>query len=206
MKSLNVMTCVVLSVLTGCVPGSGDNSQTEANAAAAKLEREADKLVADADNTLNGMSGSATTGKSAADESAWTYAVREDKMRGASGKTASVTSTDTLNLSSPYGETTPELTIRQDPKFGFDIYITSDGQPQCDEYSHPTVSVKFDDGPVRTWGCNGAADGSPGIVFFNAEKAFLAKLKTSKTLMVEVDYYDSGRQQFSFPVAGLKWD
>lgn len=196
------MGCAALLMLGACVPPSANNSPKNAAADAA-----ADRIMANADDTANAADLAAEAAKPA--ETAgpgWSYSTSEDKMRGATGRTATLASTDTLSLGFPYGETTPELTIRQDPKFGFDIYFTSEGQPQCDDYSNPTVSVKFDNEPVREWGCNRAADGSPGIVFFDSEKTLLAKLKTAKTMMVEVNYYDAGRQQFSFPVAGLKWE
>lgn len=136
----------------------------------------------------------------------WNCAVRKDEMRGSTSKTASISAMEELHLAPPYGDTTPELRIRSDPKFGFNILITSEGQPLCRSYSNETLSVKFDNGPVREWSCNGAADGSPGVVFFNREGSLLKAIKDAKRMTVEISYYDNGREQMTFPVAGLKWN
>jgi hypothetical protein len=135
----------------------------------------------------------------------WVYDTKADEMRGGIRKLAQVSASQSLSLGFPYGETTPILNVRQDPKYGFDIFITSDGQPLCRSYQDDTVSVKFDTGPVQEWRCGEAEDGSPGILFFLNPRALITKIKGSEKMAVEVNYYDNGRQQFSFPVKGLVW-
>lgn len=126
-------------------------------------------------------------------------------MRGAMSKTATVAAVEPINLPWPYGESTPELNLRQDPKYGFDIFITANGQFLCRSYSNDTVSVKFDDGPITNWPCAGADGGSPEIVFINNDSGFLARLKKAQKVTIEAQMYQAGRQQMKFPVTGLKW-
>jgi hypothetical protein len=153
--------------------------------------------VTNVDAGAGGNASSATQG--------WQYENKTDQMRGSTSKIASVDALQTLSLAFPYGDTIPTLNIRQDPKFGFDIYLTSKGQPLCRSYENETVSVKFDNGPVQEWRCNEAADGSAGVVFFQNARNLLGKIKSSEKMAVEVNYYDNGRQQFTFPVKGLDW-
>lgn len=182
-------------LLAGCDPAiqSGQNAQSD---------------NASGDGGNDAASANASEGVGAAPAkpaTAWQYDSKTDQMRGAVSKTAQVDSENTLSLAFPYGETKPTLNIRQDPKFGFDIYITSNGQPLCRSYDNDTISVKFDSGPIQEWRCTEAADGSPGIVFFDNQRALLPKIKAATKMVVEINYYDNGRQQFSFPVKGLDW-
>lgn len=195
MKNVVLLTTFALAA---CGPrANSSNTSTDMTNA----EVLADNLEAVAGNLAAGATAAAKDS-----DGGWTYDERQDEMRGATGRAARIESDKTLSLGFPYGETRPVLTVRQDPKFGFDIYITSEGQPQCNDImDRGEISVKFDSGPVKEWSCARAADGSPGIVFFNSEKALLAKLKASRRMIVEIEYYNAGRQQFGFNVAGLKW-
>lgn len=203
MRSL-ILAAILL--VAGCAPSQSQNATEIAD----NLDATADNLGVAAENvsgaTQNQTDDSVAEVNDAtgASTDSWQYKESHDEMRGGTRKIASLAANDVIHLGSPYGDTTPELNIRRDPKFGFDIYITSDGQPLC-PFQEEHVSVKFDDGPVREWGCAEASDGSPGIVFFNGESSLLDHLKNSKKMMVEIQYYDAGRQQITFPVAGLKW-
>ncbi|WP_159981927.1 MULTISPECIES: hypothetical protein [unclassified Novosphingobium] len=144
--------------------------------------------------------------ESAKPESKWTYSTNKDEMRGSESHYASLKSDAEIQLDFPYGEQTPEILIRQSPKFGFDILVgVASGQIQCSEYSDGHLSVKFDDGPIQRFGCTEAADGSSNMVFVDNAKSFLAKLKTSKKVIVEAQFYQNGMQQMTFQPAGLEW-
>jgi hypothetical protein len=140
------------------------------------------------------------------DTSRWNYTERRDEMRNSSARLASISAEEPIRLAFPYGESTPELTIRQDPKYGFDIFVTANGQFLCRSYDDDVVSVKFDNGPIESWACANAESGSSDIVFISNARSFLAKLKKAKRVVIEADMYDAGRQQMAFAVAGLKWE
>ena len=73
-------------------------------------------------------------------------------------------------------------------------------------HNDDTLSIKFDDGPIREWSCAEADGGSSGIVFINNAGAFLAQLKKAKKVIIEAQMYEAGRQQMTFEVTGLKWE
>ena len=162
-------------------------------------------LVADNMEAMVDHIDDGSTESTRSSSSGWAYDETKDEMRGENSKQAVLSSTNTLSLAFPYGSTQPELHLRKDPKFGFDIYITSDGQPLCRSYNNDTLSVKFDAGPIREWSCAEAADGSSGVVFFNSKQRLLTAIKKSKEMIVEINYYHAGRQQIAFNTEGLKW-
>lgn len=67
------------------------------------------------------------------------------------------------------------------------------------------ASVKFDDGPIRTIALARSTDMSSAGLFVSKLAPFLQDLKKAKRLIVEVDVFRNGRQQFVFEdVSGLK--
>lgn len=197
MMPREILIATALLALAGCNV-QPSNTTAEADLAADNLEAMADNMDAMANEAI--AAASPTT-----NSSGWIYNEKKDEMRGATTKTATVESSTPLNLDFPYGESTPRLHVRQDPKWGFDIFITANGPFLCRSYDD-TVSVKFDNGPIREWSCAEGDGGSSDIIFFNREQSFLAELKKAKKVIVEVSMYNAGRQQITFPVAGLKWE
>ena len=147
------------------VINAGDNAMAEIAATADNLESAADAAM-----------GAETSSS----KSGWQYNQSKDEMRGATGKVATTDALEPIRLPFPYGESTPSLTLRKDPKYGFDIFLRANGQFLCRSYNNDTVSVKFDGGPIREWSCAEADGGSSELVFINRESAFLAELKKAK--------------------------
>ncbi|KQN78915.1 hypothetical protein ASE91_13610 [Sphingomonas sp. Leaf62] len=171
------------------------------------LEALADNLEATANTLLSDGGGDApaSTAATTEPESGWVYNSETDKMRGGTNKTATVSATEPINLDFPYGQSTPSLVVRQDAKYGFDIYVSANGQFLCRSYSDDTISVKFDDGPIREWACAEPESGSSEIVFITQGKRFLSQLRKAKEVTIEAPMYEAGRQQMTFRVSGLKW-
>ena len=139
--------------------------------------------------------------------SEWSYSKEKDEMRGGETRYAQVEATDTIKLDFPYGEQRGRILVRQSPKFGFDILVgVPSGQIICNAYTNSHVSVKFDGGPIRRFGCNDASDGSDNMVFIEGAKGFLASLKNSKKVVVEAEFFQNGLQQMTFNTANLKWE
>lgn len=140
-------------------------------------------------------------------ESAWSYSEDKDEMRGGTTYYASLTGTNTLNLGFPYGDQQGKVLVRQSPQFGFDILLGVDsGQILCNSFSNSHINVKFDDGPIRRYGCTDASDGTNNMIFVQGAKGFLTNLKKSKKMVVEAAFYQNGMQQMTFETAGLKWE
>lgn len=139
--------------------------------------------------------------------SEWNYSTEKDEMRGVETRYAQVEATNTINLDFPYGEQRGRILVRQSPKFGFDILVgVPSGQIMCNAYSNSHISVKFDDGPIRRYGCTDASDGSNSMIFVQGAKGFLANLKKSKKVVVEAEFFQNGLQQMTFNTANLKWE
>jgi hypothetical protein len=66
--------------------------------------------------------------------------------------------------------------------------------------------VKFDDGPIQQIRCADVSDGRSNLVFLSNPRAFLSKLKSSKKLVVEAEFFQNGNQQLVFDTSGLKWE
>ncbi|HEX2764741.1 MAG TPA: hypothetical protein VHM92_12975 [Allosphingosinicella sp.] len=194
---------LLIAVATGaCEAPSANNLTTRSS--------ESDALLNDANNALADTSTVAANATTAGedlsnDRPGWTYSETKDEMRGSIGRSARIDALAAISLGFPYGESTPQLVLRQDPKYGFDIYLTANGQFLCRSYDDDTISVKFDNGPIEQWACADAESGSSDIVFVVRAESFLAKLRKAKRLIVEADMYEAGRQQMKFEVGGLKW-
>lgn len=191
----------LLILLGGC------EAQPQSNVAATAVE---DPMMSNLDATaLNDLDASIDNllaeAPPEAPQTGWSYSEKKDEMRGNTARFARLSARDQIHLDFPYGASTPELALRQDPKYGFDIYLSANGQFLCRSWDDDTISVKFDDGPIESWACADAESGSSDIIFITAAERFLAKLRKAKRVVIEADMYQAGRQQMSFDVAGLEW-
>lgn len=137
----------------------------------------------------------------------WEYNESEDEMRGATSYFASNESINTVELQFPYqGGTRLNILLRDNAKHGKDImFIVNKGQIFCG-YQDCHVNIKFDDGEVQRYETTEAEAGSSEVLFLtNNIGGFVKKLKNSKTVTVEVNFYNHGAEQFKFDVYGLEW-
>ena len=136
----------------------------------------------------------------------WVYSETEDPMGGAT-KTACVMSSDRVHLDFPYDDQEMRLCIRRSPKFGLDAYATliSDGQILCNSYSQCHIRLRFDDAAARSWSGGEASDGSSNIIFLENVSGLISSIKSSKTMRLELEFYQNGVQTVTFDVVGLKW-
>lgn len=139
-------------------------------------------------------------------ESEWSYSTEKDEMRGVESRFAQLEAVNAIHLDFPYGEQRGQLLVRQSAKHGFDILVgVPSGQILCNSFQDTFINVKFDDGPIQRYGCSDASDGTNNMVFIQGSKNFLGKLKKSKKLIVEMEFYQNGVQQMTFNIANLKW-
>ncbi|MDO5686466.1 MAG: hypothetical protein Q4G42_03630 [Neisseria sp.] len=150
--------------------------------------------------------GNANIAKSEA--SKWQYSEKRDEMRGSTTYWATLKSNNKVAFDFPYnGGSYLTLELRKDPQYGNDVMFSiSKGQFTC--VMGCKGSVKFDDGQVQSVNLTGASDGSADVVFIQGSKSivnFVDKIKKSKTMMVEFEFYNEGRNQFKFDTANLEW-
>lgn len=140
-------------------------------------------------------------------ESKWKYSEQNDEMRGAVTKFAHLDGENSIKLDFPYGEQKGLIQIQRSGDNGLDVLVgVKSGQIMCNTYRATHVSVKFDDGPIQKIRCADVSDGRSNLVFLSNPSAFLSKLKSSKKLVVEAEFFQNGNQQLVFDTSGLKWE
>lgn len=159
-------------------------------------------------------SPTATDGASPAPEasppappSKWEYSENKDEMRGTTTRYASLDSENEVDMEFPYGTVRGKLLVRKRPEDGLNvIFSVEKGQVLCNGISgNSYVSIKFDDKPVQKFSCTDSSDGSSEHAFIEAASRALAGLKGAKRTIIEAEFFQRGRQQFTFDTAGLDW-
>ncbi len=138
--------------------------------------------------------------------SKWMYETNETKM-GESQKFAQIKSDDILDFDFPYqGGSESTLTVRRQ-KGQTDIYYqVSKGQiVSASPIDGGSIRVKFDNEKPMTIGVNGASDYSSDIIFLDSTSKLISKLKSSKKMVIEVEFYNEGNRQIEFDVQGFEW-
>lgn len=137
----------------------------------------------------------------------WTYDKSADQLSGGSIISAATVSTNSVNFSAPYdGGSTLEIYLRKHPRSGTDALISiSKGQIVCDVSDGCPIHVRFDGGKARTFTGWIPTDYSSTALFLRPTGAFIAGLARSKKVVIEVEFFEQGRQQFTFNTAGLHW-
>ncbi len=138
----------------------------------------------------------------------WRYGTSEDKMGRGTAKHAYTESVNTIELEFPYqGPQHATLTVRTHPKYGKDIFVSVErGQFTCEQYDNCTVSVRFDNGSIRTYRYSGTTSaGDNSTIFINDYNTFLSAIKKSKRVKIEAAFFNNGKQVLDFNVDGLKW-
>ena len=138
----------------------------------------------------------------------WIYDETKDEMSGDSTYLATNTSTNMVELEFPYsGGTNLNIVLRKDAEHGNDvIFAVNKGQLFC-TYNDCYISAKFDDGPVEKFTTAEAEAGSSEVLFLaNNQSGFVKKLKSAQSVMIEVQFFNHGKEQFKFDVSDLNWD
>lgn len=207
-KRTSVLTWIAaifigLMVLSAVMSGFSDDT-SNSNAAVNEESPDAIQVIpTSSENNSNedvASEAEATTSK-------WQYDESVDEMRGQSSYFAINKSNNVVDLGFPYGQDVDlNIIIRDDAEYGKDVlFAVNKGQLFC-SYQDCYVSVKFDDGPVQKLVANEAEAGSSEVLFLaNDISSFVNKLKKSDSVMIEVNFFDHGKEQFKFDVSGLDW-
>ena len=139
--------------------------------------------------------------------SKWTYDSQRDEMRSEVSEFASVNSENTIEFGFPYGEQPASITVRKNPQYGIDVMFgIPSGQILCHGFGDSYLNVKFDDGPIRRFDCNGSSDGTSEVSFIVNSRQFISALKESDRTIIEAEFYQAGRQQYIFDTHDLVWE
>lgn len=211
------MACAVaFSIqLAGCSPrNEGANADKQKIAA---LEREIAELKAAAASAKPATvaaeaAPSSTTAPASTPESEpdavgsqWSYSASEEKMTGGVIKTASVSSSNTVEFDFPYtGAQHGRLILRTSPRHGKDVIFRIErGQLLCTSYDGCSVQVRFDDDKPVRYSATGPADGSSEVLFIDNYSGFLNRLKKAKRVRLSASIYQQGAPIFEFDVSGF---
>jgi len=193
-KAVGCLAIVAAVLALAYCSGNSPSSSPTTNA----LEGTNDASPSDA--LLNASSSST-------DASNWSYSESRDDMRNRTDKFAEVVSDNEQAFDFPYnGGSHVTLRLQKFRSNNTDaIFQVDKGQFVCHSYSGGQIAVKFDNGPIRKFGCNDPNDGDTSVIFVEPPGSFLAALKRSSTVTLEAEFYQEGVRQFTFKTKGLKW-
>lgn len=141
----------------------------------------------------------------------WTYDESKDEMRNIESKFASISSDNQAQFNFPYdGGSNLTITLRKRTNEPSEImFVVSKGQYSCDTISDNCyASVKFDDNAIESIALDAPADHSSDVLFIKSTRdteSFIKSLLRSKSVIVELPFYQEGKKQFKFSPDGLKW-
>lgn len=136
----------------------------------------------------------------------WVYGEDYDKMRNATTYMAVTKSNEVMDLGFPYNEVQEMIMIRKRKVDGTSVILQlTEGQYSCG-FDGCTITVKFDDNAPVKYSVSKSSDLNSNVLFVNNKTKFINKLKTSKYVMIETDFFQHGRETFTFNVTGLKWN
>ncbi len=138
--------------------------------------------------------------------SAWSYSEDEDKMTSKKINYASVTAKDELEFDFPYnGGAVATFTIRKKNN-RTDIYLQVSKGQFNNTFDGGQIRIRFDENSPKKYSFSGASDASSDIIFINSTKDVISKIKVSKKMLVEAEFFNEGNRQMEFDITGLKWD
>jgi hypothetical protein len=138
----------------------------------------------------------------------WEYDVAVDSMTSKRTLTASLSSSNSLSLNSPYsGPNFGRLFVRQHPVHGVDVAVVIDkGQIICDISNGCNIAVRFDDKPVTTFLAVRPTDYSSTTLFFRGSARFIAAARQAKRILIQMTVFQHGQQVLEFDAsAPLTW-
>jgi hypothetical protein len=139
--------------------------------------------------------------------STWSYRTDSDKMDGSKSFFAQLYSTNQLEFAFPYnGGSSGVITIRKRNGKNEVILDITKGQFLDNISDDRYVRMKFDSQKLFSVSYSGTTDYRSTEIFLNSPSLIISKLKKSKKLLLDIEFYEAGRQQFEFDVANLVWE
>ncbi|MBD2699201.1 hypothetical protein IC229_01040 [Spirosoma sp. BT702] len=191
----------LLNVLAflGCADKKKPTTSTITNPVAVTSDTNTSQPVSNVSETQiyvkNNVAGSDT----------WQYSNRVDKEKRTVYK-ASITSPKLLEFEFPYsGGSVATLTLRK-RESDTHVYIqVSKGQFNR-SFQGGNARIRFDGRPPVNYSFSAAENGSANVIFFDSEKALIKQLKSSRSMVVDVEFAGQGTRQIMFRIANLKWN
>lgn len=140
--------------------------------------------------------------ESEAPQTSWEYRESVDEMDDSVSKFWTLTSISPVSLEWPYGEQYVYITVRHTKKWGWDVFIHLDkANINGSKYDNTNYIYARFDGQTKTkWYFSESSSGRSNTIFIDKTKKFISKLKTSKTLLIEIPFYEDGRKIAKFVI------
>jgi hypothetical protein len=166
----------------------------------------------DDEETGNSVKSSISTTSESSDtnetenNSNWKYSEDIDEMDNTKRVVARINSDNSIKFEFPYGNSDFSLNVRN-WKSNTDIYLSCSKCQFISGFSgEKTYRIKFDDEAPINVSANHSTSGSSDVIFLGSESKIISKLKNSKKLMIEAEFYDSGMDNIIFYTKGFEWD
>ncbi len=188
-----------LLVGTGC---SGDKKTTQATQPG--LVPAADKAEPPKD-TAPDRTRPVVPGNNPAAPTTWVYENRVEAVDESVTHRASLTSPTRLQFGFPYtGGSTVRLALRERDNDALVSLHVSNGVFN-QSFQGGSVQIRFDGGPPVTHRYSAAQNGSATVIFLDQPDAIIRQLKSTRTIVIDLDFYNQGKRQLTFRTAGLRW-
>ena len=205
MKNTYAIIVLLFAILIqSCTKNSTKISDDEMTINVDSLMKQTIKEVQEASDSIIKASNIATMKNK---QYKWTYSEKEDKMTSSQTHYAEIEANEVLRFGFPYdGGSTATLTLRTKNKSNKDIYLRiSKGQFKSDS-GGGSVKIRFDDNTAKNYSYSEASDGSSDIIFLNNVNSITEKLKKSKVVLIQVEFYQEGLRTIEFYTEGLNWE
>ncbi len=137
----------------------------------------------------------------------WEYRESKDKMTDEKSYFATCKSINTVYFDFPYsGGSTFTLTLRKMNQNNHVLLRVSKGQFMASLFGSEQLRIKFDEGITQKYSYSSPSDGSSDVIFINNESNFISKLKKSKKILIEVLFFNHGKEIIEFNIEGLQWN
>ncbi|EJJ8280621.1 hypothetical protein NKB77_004416 [Salmonella enterica] len=147
----------------------------------------------------------------------WHAYFKNDEMRGTTQRFIKSESDNVVNFGFPYEDGSKMEIVLRSKKTVLGagkkpdslplteaLLIIKKGTFNCNSFNYCHIFVKFDNGKIQKYSMSDPADGSVNVIFFNDSLLFIKNIKAHKKLILEAEFYQSGKKQFKFDFTGLK--
>jgi hypothetical protein len=135
----------------------------------------------------------------------WLYSEHTDAMTSKPTRHAIIRSENAVSFDFPYqGLQHATLTLRDHPTYGKDVFLSIErGQILCQSYQDCSLRIRFDEASPSQWAAVGPADNGTTTAFIRGYSRFLANLRRSSMVRIQVPVYQEGEPVFEFEVGGF---
>lgn len=153
------------------------------------------------------ISNNTTVDTSSIKETKWTYDINEDRINDSKTYIAQIDANEQLDFQFPYdGGVTVSILLRKRNNVTDAMLTISKGQFMPNAMEDHNIKVKFDNEKAQIYSYTDPSDGSTTVAFISNAKKFISKLKKSKVVLIECEFFNEGLRTMQFETAGLKWE